>query len=203
MDATDPILIENLDGLVIDMNVEAERAYGWSRVDLLDQPICMIVPEERHDQANELLAQCRRGEDVRNVEGLRWNKQGDVIPVLISLSLLHDEAGQPIGIASMAKDISKQKEVENELRTLSKVFMDAADPILIEDLDGCVVEMNLEAERAYGWSRDRLIGKPILVIVPVQCHEQARDLLQRCEAGEIVRVLGVTGLELTVEPSSG
>ena len=48
MDTADPILIEDLDGRVQDMNLEAERAYGWSRVELLGRPIRTIVPEERH-----------------------------------------------------------------------------------------------------------------------------------------------------------
>ena len=187
MDAADPILIEDLAGNVIEMNLEVERAYGWTREELLGQPIRTIVPSERHDQANDLLDRCRRGGDVRNVEGLRQTRGGEVIPVLVTLSLLRDEQGGPIGIASLAKDIGVQKQAEEKLRMLSKVFMDAADPILIEDLAGNVIEMNLEAERAYGWARDRLVGKPILVIVPVQCHDQARDLLQRCKAGEMVR----------------
>ena len=40
--------------------------------------------------------------------------------------------------------------------------MDAADPIIIEDLSGKIVELNREAEvESYGWSREELIGKPI------------------------------------------
>ena len=187
MDAADPILVEDLDGCVIDMNHEAERSYGFSRDELLGKPILAIVPDERHEQAQELLLRCKRGDDVRNIEGLRRHKNGDVIPVLITLSLLGGEQGEAIGIASLAKDITEQKRSEEELRTLSKVFMEAADPILIEDLDGRVIEMNQEAERSYGWSRERLIGKPILVIVPVDRHEQARELLERCKAGEVVR----------------
>ena len=195
MDAADPILIEDFDGCVLDMNHEAERAYGWTRAELIHQSIRTIVPEERHDEAIELLARCKRGEDVRNIEGLRHTKAGKIIPVLVTLSLLRDEEDQPIGIASLAKDITKQKKAEEELRMLSRVFMEAADPILIEDLDGRVVEMNHEAEEAYGWSRKSLIGKPILVIVPVERHKEAQDLLQNCKAGKVVR--NVEGLRQT------
>jgi PAS domain S-box-containing protein len=196
MDAADPILIEDLEGQVIDMNLQAERSYGWRRDELLGQSIRTIVPEDRHEQAIELLDRCNRGEEVRNVEGLRRDKQGKVIPVLVTLSLLRGETGQPIGIASLAKDISEQKAGEEKLRTLSKVFMESADPILIEDLDGKVIEMNQEAERSYGWERDRLIGMPIIVIVPAECHDQARELLRRCKAGDDVR--NVEGMRQTL-----
>ena len=86
------------------------------------------------------------GEEVRNIEGLRWTKAGKIIPVLLTLSLLKDEAGQIMGVATLAKDISEQKRVEENLWRMSKVFMDAADPILIEDSEGYVIEMNDEAE---------------------------------------------------------
>ncbi len=48
------------------------------------------------------------------------------------------------------REISERKLVEEDLRRMSKVFMDAADPILIEDPQGRVIEINAEAERAYG-----------------------------------------------------
>jgi PAS domain S-box-containing protein len=116
MEAHDPIIIEDLEGRVIDMNKEAELSYGWKRKELIGQPIKTIVPPERHEQADSLLARCRQGEPVRNVEGLRLNRAGKVFPVLITLSLLTDEAGEPFSIASTIKDISSLKRIEAELK---------------------------------------------------------------------------------------
>jgi len=39
-----------------------------------------------------------------------------------------------------------------------RVFMDSVDPILIEDLDGNVLDMNKQAELSYGWARNELVG---------------------------------------------
>ena len=194
-DAVDPILIEDLDGLVVDMNKEAERSYGWSRQDLIGWPIKTIVPPERHGQADDLLARCKAGEEVRNIEGLRWTRDKNIIPVLITLSLLKDEQEKPVAIVTFAKDITARKQAEEELRRMAKVFKDSADPILIEDLDGLVIDMNKEAERSYGWSRQDLIGRPIKTIVPPERYEQADDLLARCKAGEEVR--NIEGLRWT------
>ncbi len=117
MDAADPILIEDLNGHVIEMNREAERSYGWTRDELLGKSIRTLVPEKRHDQAQELLALCKAGKDVRNVEGVRHNKVGKEVPVLLTLSLLRDDDDYPIGIASLAKDISAlMKAAEDQLR---------------------------------------------------------------------------------------
>jgi PAS domain S-box-containing protein len=116
MEAADPILIEDLEGHVINMNAEAERSYGWSRDELIGQEIKAIVPPERHDQAGELLERCKAGKEVRNIEGLRWTKEGKTVPVLLTLSLLKDVTGKAMGVATLAKDISAQKRVEEVLR---------------------------------------------------------------------------------------
>jgi len=113
--ATDPILIEDLDGFVLDLNQEAEKTYGFSRDELIGSPILTIVPEERHHQARELLARCRRGDSVRDVEGLRRTKGGEVIPVLLTLSLLPDEDGSAAAVATFAKDIRSLKAIEAAL----------------------------------------------------------------------------------------
>ena len=116
MDAADPILIEDLDGTVVEMNDEAERSYGWTREELVGTPIKTIVPPDRHDQADDLLRRCKAGDDVRNVEGLRLTKDGRIVPVLITVSLIKGEAGQAEAIATLAKDITDQKRAEMELR---------------------------------------------------------------------------------------
>lgn len=124
-EATDPIIIEDLEGKVIDLNEEAVRAYGWTRMELLGKPIKTLVPAERYEQADELLHRCRSGEEVRNVEGLRISRKGRIFAVLLTLSLLTDEAGTPIGIATLAKDITALKQAEAQLRTKTQELENA------------------------------------------------------------------------------
>ena len=116
MDAADPILIEDLDGHVIDLNHEAERVYGWPREALIGRPIKTIVPPEGHRQTDRLLEACLAGADVRSVEALRRTKDGTAIVVLLTLSRLTDDAGRPTAIASIAKDITELKAAEAALQ---------------------------------------------------------------------------------------
>jgi len=117
MDASDPILIENLVGIVLDANPEAERAYGFTREELIGRPIKTLVPPDRHRQADALLETCRTGGEVRNVEGLRWTKSEEVRSVLLTLSALRDELGEIVAIATLAKDITELKAAEKALAT--------------------------------------------------------------------------------------
>ena len=120
MDSADPIVIEDLEGKVIDLNTEAEHTYGWKREELLYKPIKNLVPVERHGQADELLELCKTGREVRNIEGLRCDKSGRVFPVLLTLSLLTGEDGIPIGIVSIAKDITELKQAGQKLLELNE-----------------------------------------------------------------------------------
>jgi two-component system, sensor histidine kinase and response regulator len=116
MDSSDPIIIENLDGIVIDCNKEAERTYGWDRDELMGQEIKMIVPEDSHSQADKLLEDCRNGKRVRNVEGYRVTRSGQVMDVMLTFSRLSNEEGETTSIATIAKDISELKRAEKQLQ---------------------------------------------------------------------------------------
>ena len=122
MDAIDPILIEDLSGRILDLNTEAERTYGWTRDELLGEPITKIVPPERHKQAADLLRRGKKGEQVRNVEGLRWNKAGEIAPVLLTLFVLTNPSGEQVAVATIAKDISTLKHAEKEAQEKSALL---------------------------------------------------------------------------------
>jgi len=121
VDATDPILIGDLEGRIIDLNDEVVRAYGFRREELLGEPFMSLVPSEHHDEADDLLRRCLTGEEVRSVEVMRRTKAGKDMPVLLSLSLLTDEKGRPNCVASHATDISQQKELQAQLLQAQKL----------------------------------------------------------------------------------
>ncbi len=116
MDSAAPIVIHDLSGRISDLNAEVERNYGWTRQELLGRPFETLVPQEARAHQLELVARCRRGEGVRNAESLRQTKSGQQIPVLLTLSLLTDEKGDPFAIASIAKDLSEQKRLQHQLQ---------------------------------------------------------------------------------------
>lgn len=114
MDGADPIIIEDLEGQIVDLNQEAERAYGWSRDELIGKNISFLVPENQRDRSVQLRQRCRDKESLRNVETWRQSKSGDSRPILLTLSLLSGEDGEPVGIATIAKDITARKAAEEE-----------------------------------------------------------------------------------------
>lgn len=126
LDGTNPTFIEDLKGNILEMNNEAVNVYGFSREELVDKSIKLLVPDEKHEEIEGLIKLCLEGKLVRDVEGLLRKKDGSKIPVLMTLSLLIDEENNPFAIASSTSDISKQKNNEKEL-TKSKAAAESAN----------------------------------------------------------------------------
>jgi len=115
MDAADSIIIEDLSGKVVELNREAEVEYGWSREELIGKPVdTLFLPERCHLAAN-LRERCCAGEEIRNWEGLRKARSGRIIPTLLTAFPLTDESGEVAFVATICKDISARKEIEERL----------------------------------------------------------------------------------------
>ena len=134
MEAADPIIIEDLSGIVVELNREAEIEYGWSREELIGKPVdTLFLPERCHLAAN-LRERCCAGEEIRNWEGLRKARSGRIIPTLLTVFPLTDESGEVAFVATICKDISVRKETEaqlndakHHLQMLSRKSMEALE----------------------------------------------------------------------------
>ncbi len=122
MESIDPIFIRDLEGAIVDLNKAAEQTYGWSREELIGKSIKTVVSPNRHEIADELQERCKRGEKVENVEAVHRIKSGDLMPVLVSLSLLTDKKDKPVGIVSITKNLSDLKRTEEMLRAKTEAL---------------------------------------------------------------------------------
>ena len=162
MDATDAIIIEDLQGTVLDVNRAAEDAYGFRRDELIGHPIKRVIPSEWHQGADDLLRRCVAGEEVRNVEVVRCSRDGERFQVLLTLSLLHDASGRPMSIASYAKDITELRRIEEEQRN-ERDSVIAAQAQSLAELSTPVTEV---------WK-----GILLLPIVGIVDSRRARDIM--------------------------
>lgn len=117
IDAADPIIVEDLHGRVTDLNAEAERVYGYKRAELIGQSYELLVPHEERLRARELRQRCLEKGGLRNVETVKQNRNGKAFPVLLTLSVLMDEEGKGLSIATSAKDITDRVQAEKAAQT--------------------------------------------------------------------------------------
>jgi two-component system CheB/CheR fusion protein len=93
------------------------------------------------------------------------------------------------GVVVTFLDIDPIKSAERSLLRMSKVFLEGPEPMMILDLEGRIVDLNHEAERSYGWSRQEMIGRSFTMTVAGPGKADAEAGLARCLAGEEVRDL--------------
>ncbi len=93
------------------------------------------------------------------------------------------------GVVVTLVDINPVKVAEKSLLRMSKVYLDGPEPMMMLDLSGQIIDLNGEAERVFGWSRQEMIKQPFQMIVPESRKETADGALDRCLAGAIVRAI--------------
>ena len=110
------IIGKTLDGTIVSWNKSAETLYGYNAAEVIGKSISLLVPLDRRDELQEILAKIRSGKRVGHFETIRLNKDGKSIDVSLTVSPIMNEQGAPRGAASIARDIGEQKRAEEGLR---------------------------------------------------------------------------------------
>ena len=201
-DSADPILILDLAGHVLGMNDEAERAFRRKQEDTIGDPMTVLIPPERHKETEELLARCRSGERIQNIETLRLRADGEVFPVVTSVSLVTDDAGNPSAITTIAKDVSELERTRRALRAERAELAKQSRITTVSELAaGLAHELNqpLAAIGHYcdaALSVARSASENELAEIIQQAYEQTQ------RAGEIIRNLRTLIGDRTTEKTS-
>ena len=117
----DAIIGKNLDGIVTHWNKGAERIYGYTAQEMIGRSISVLAPKERVDEIPTILEKIRNGQRVEYFESIRVTKDKRTLNVSISVSPIYDGDGRVIGASTIARDITSQKKVEDQLRQSQKM----------------------------------------------------------------------------------
>jgi PAS domain S-box-containing protein len=121
----DAIISKTLKGVILTWNAGAERLYGYSAADAIGRQMTMLLPEDRPDEENEILARISRGERVEHYETVRRTKSGESIDVSLTISPTRDMSGRITGASHVARDISERKKSEMQREQVIKELRDA------------------------------------------------------------------------------
>jgi PAS domain S-box-containing protein len=122
----DAIISKNLDGIITSWNAGAERLFGYTAEEIVGQPISRLMPPEHRNEMADILGKIRMGQRVEHFESVRLNKNGEPIPVSLSVSPIRDGTGRIIGAAKIARDITEQKKSRAELDRLYREARESA-----------------------------------------------------------------------------
>src|SRR5205807_9839674 len=88
------------------------------------------------------------------------------------------------GMSVYFQDITRHKQVEEELFKLAAIVESSDDAIFSRTLDGIVLSWNTGAERLYGYSALEMIGQPIHTLVPPERRQEWEEMMQRLAEGQ-------------------
>ncbi|UNU22225.1 PAS domain S-box protein [Microcoleus vaginatus PCC 9802] len=143
---------------------------------------------------------------------LRNFQTGEDFPVDFTLfTVKHPETGEPIGFATVTRDISDRKRAEEMLRDRERLFRAIFDQsfqfIGLLKPDGTVLEANQTALAAAGLLSEEIIGaqfsETLWWQISPETKQQIREAIVSAAAGEVVRyevdVLVAGGAVVTVD----
>jgi PAS domain S-box-containing protein len=125
----DAIVGKDLHSIVTSWNAGAERMFGYSADEMIGHSITRLLPPERQDDEEHILAQIRRGETVQHFETVRVKKDAGKIDVSVTVSPIKNTTGAIIGASKVARDITYRKRAEETLRESEEQFRTMANSI--------------------------------------------------------------------------
>ena len=112
----DAIIGKTLDGIITSWNLGAERIYGYTSKEIVGRSVSVLAPQDRPDEALQILKKIKHGDRINNYETVRLRKDGKQIDVSWTISPIMDAGGKIIGASTIARDITEQKKVDKTLK---------------------------------------------------------------------------------------
>jgi PAS domain S-box-containing protein len=203
----DAIVAVDRNGIIVQVNSQAQELFGYKRDELIGQKVEMLVPESYRSQHHNHRANFAHAPKTRrmgaDLELYGRRRNGSEFPVEISLSPVVTQEGTLV--LSAIRDISDRKRMAEELRRaseelhrrtveqlgenrarLASIIDSSEDAILSKDLNGVITSWNRGAEHIYGYTSEEAIGKHISLLTPGDRTGEISKILGQVARGETV-----------------
>ena len=168
------------DGRFLKVNHSYCQITGYSQAELLTINFPAITYPDDLELDLNYAHQLLRGEiNSYHLEKRYIHKQGHIVWVLLSGSLIRDDQSQPLHFIAQVQDISDRKQSEQELELQAVITKNIAEGIcLIRATDAVIVYANPKFERMFGYNSGELNGKHISIVNYTNKHISAEDINQ-------------------------
>ena len=185
--ARDVIIIVDVNGCVVDLNETCVAALGrGTREELVGMNMVDLFRAQAGDGPAEaleaqVLTTLREEGYVANIEFDAVAGDGQRIPVEASISLMRDEAGTPLGAFIIVRNVSERKRAEKDIREREKryrfLYEESFAINMVIGMDQTVLDVNQSAAEALGYSKDELLGRPVVeFLIPEQQKEAISEI---------------------------
>ena len=169
--STDSIVISDIEARIIDVNEATMKMYGTdNKKDLVGKnSFDLIAPEDREKALEGTKKVLEKGY-LKDQEYTIITKDSDRIPVEMSVSILKDTDGKPIGFVAITRDITERKRAEGALREsrdyLEKLTNSMGDAVFSVKMPERVIEWANDSFKLIGYEPEECIGRTTEFLYP-------------------------------------
>ena len=152
------------EGIIVFLNAEAEKFFGYERREVLGQSLAILFPESFRGAHSGLLqefanAATRPLSIPRNLTAR--SSTGRVFPVEIRFGLVEGAEGTWVLISIV--DVSADRPEAQRLRLAVEAVPHA---MVMVDHEGKIVVVNPQAQNLFGYREDELLGRAVETLIP-------------------------------------
>lgn len=117
----DGVCYTNMDGMLVDFNDEFMKLTGFERLELSRMKLIGLIPEKLQEQERMIIREqvmTRGVSDEFDTEYVR--KDGVPIAVNVKIWLIRDEAGAPVMMGIVARDVTKRRALAEKVAFLAQ-----------------------------------------------------------------------------------
>jgi PAS domain S-box-containing protein len=181
--ASDIIYTHDLEGFLTSINAAGLLFSRRQSEELTGEHIATVFKLQlEQSEVNEVIKKLR-SEGVRRVEAQGLNAGGERRWLEFNMSLICARDGSPVGVRGVARDITRRKGVEQQLRRSEERYRalvdNANDIIYTTDMEGRYTSLNKSGERVSGYTREEALGMNWTQLVAPDYQPLVSQMLMR------------------------
>lgn len=171
----DAIATMDDEGTITFVNKAYVDMFGSPAEELIGKGV-QSIPEGYEEEFWGLVDMVYSGVEVKGFETYRKRVDESLIPVSVTHAPLKDRNGVINGFSAIIRDITKQKQIEQELeenkQRYQSLFYFNPDLVYSLDLNGIVTNINPSVQRLIGYTPEQMIGESYIEFIQDQhlCH---------------------------------
>jgi two-component system, cell cycle sensor histidine kinase and response regulator CckA len=115
----DGIVTATFEGIITSWNSGAEKMFGYTCREAAGQPISLIVPSQRIEEATAIIARIKNGKLCEHYEGEGVCADGNLIDLSAKVFPVKDSEGRILGVCGLVRDITLQRRMGAEKELLN------------------------------------------------------------------------------------
>jgi PAS domain S-box-containing protein len=187
-----PDMYHTLDenGVILECNETEAKMLGYEKEEIIGRHITDFFTEESRRLFEIDFPKLKEKKELFNLPREFIRKDGTTFPISLNVFPVYDEDGKFTGTKTIARDITRLKQIEEALERSEKEIRTITDtvPALISYIDthGYYKFVNARYEEWFGMSKSEIIGKHVREVLGDAAYNRIEKYIEQASSGHPV-----------------